>query len=88
MVLAIDVHYRKDIAKAVGVLFELTDNEPKQILIEYLHGIEEYVSGQFYKRELPCILQIITKVDLSQIEVIIIDGHVFIDNNFSTRQKI
>lgn len=83
MVLAIDVHYREDIAKAVGILFNWTDNEPKQILIEYLQGIEEYVPGQFYKRELPCILKIINKIDLSLIEVIIIDGQVFIDNNKS-----
>lgn len=83
MVLAIDVHYREDIAKAVGVLFEWTDTVSTQIFTEYIDEIEEYIPGQFYKRELPCILKIIGKIDLSLVEVIIIDGHVFIDNNQS-----
>lgn len=39
-----------------------------------------YIPGEFYKRELPCILKVIEKVNLAELEAIIIDGYVFIDN--------
>ena len=39
---------------------------------------DEYISGQFYKRELPCILQIFSKVK-EPIEVLVIDGYVWLD---------
>jgi deoxyribonuclease V len=82
MVLSLDVHYRNDKAKIVGVLFEWDDISTKKIIIECIDKVEEYVSGEFYKRELPCLLKIIEKVDLLELEVIIIDGYIFIDNNF------
>jgi deoxyribonuclease V len=82
MVLALDVHYKGHIAKAVGVLFEWEDIMPKEIIIEYVEKIEEYIPGEFYKRELPCLLKIIKKINLKAIEAIIIDGYVYIDNNF------
>ena len=39
---------------------------------------DEYISGQFYKRELPCILKILGKVK-EPIEVLVIDGYVWLD---------
>lgn len=80
MLLALDVFYSADIVKAVGVLFEWKDVKPQKFLIEYLDKVEEYVPGEFYKRELPCLLKIIEKIDISEIEVIIIDGYVYVDN--------
>ena len=38
------------------------------------------IPGQFYKRELPCILEIIKDIDLSTLEAILIDGHIYTDN--------
>ncbi|WP_128330942.1 endonuclease V [Apibacter sp. HY039] len=82
MVLAIDVYYYEDAtAKSVGVLFNWEDEHPRKIIIENVKDVEEYIPGQFYKRELPCILAILNKVDTKQLEAIIVDGHIYVDNN-------
>lgn len=81
MLLALDVHYKADYAKTVGLVFDWKDDLPKETVITEMTEVDEYVPGQFYKRELPCLLQAIEKIDLSEIEAIIVDGHVFIDND-------
>lgn len=43
--------------------------------------MEDYVSGEFYKRELPCIESIFQKDNLNDIEAVIIDGHIYIDDD-------
>lgn len=80
MLLAIDVHYKSNYAKAVGVFFNWEDDEPIKIISEKIEKVEAYVPGQFYKRELPCILALLKNVDLNTLEAIIVDGHVFIDD--------
>lgn len=81
MILAIDVHYKDRAAKSAAGIFTWNDTEAKETLIDYTNDIEEYIPGEFYKRELPCLLKIIEKVDISKLEAIIIDGYVYIDNN-------
>lgn len=81
MILAIDVYYLEKGAKAVGALFEWDDTAPRQIIIEFIDEAAEYVPGEFYKRELPCIEALINKIGLDFIDVIIIDGHIYTDNN-------
>lgn len=82
MVLALDVHYKETgSGNAVGVLFDWEDNQPKEIIVEYLDAASEYEPGKFYKRELPCLLKVIERVNLTGLEAIIIDGYVFIDND-------
>ncbi|MCT4629777.1 endonuclease V [Winogradskyella sp.] len=83
MLLAIDVHYKSTYSKVIGVLFEWQDKSPQCIVTDVVNDVADYESGQFYKRELPCILQLIKQVDLSVIKAIIVDGHVYIDNNKS-----
>ena len=83
MILAIDVYYFEDKAKTVGVLFEWDDAEPREIITSYSNTIDEYIPGEFYRRELPCIEKLIKKINLNAIELIIIDGHVYVDNNFN-----
>lgn len=80
MILAIDVHYRENESKAVGVIFDWESEQPQEIITSYIDSVEEYTPGEFYKRELPCLLKIIDKIDLNQLEAIIIDGYVYIDN--------
>ncbi|NAS30948.1 endonuclease V [Flavobacteriaceae bacterium R38] len=81
MILTIDVHYKEKYAKAVGVLFSFQNISKKEVIVEKINDVKEYVPGQFYKRELPCLLQIIERIDLEKIEVIIVDGHIYIDND-------
>jgi deoxyribonuclease V len=78
--LAIDVYYPEGKAKAVGALFYWQDEVAKEIISIELDNIEAYIPGEFYKRELPCILKVIEKVDFKRISTIIVDGNVYIDN--------
>jgi len=39
--------------------------------------VHEYVSGSFYKRELPCIISLLSDIE-ENIDTIIIDGYVFL----------
>ncbi|WP_395654556.1 endonuclease V [Flavobacterium sp.] len=80
MLLAFDVHYRENEARIVGVFFNWEDIEPIRIVIENVNEVKEYIPGEFYKRELPCLIKVIAKVDLSNIEAIIIDSPIYVDN--------
>jgi len=81
MILAIDVHYKETTAKAVGALIQNWDDAvAQQYIIKYIDAVEEYVPGSFYKRELPCILEICKDVDLHSLHYIIIDGFVVLDD--------
>lgn len=82
-VLAIDVYYLEDTAKAVGALFYWDDLVAAQTISLSVENIEPYVPGEFYKRELPCILKIIEQAGLEQIDIVIVDGNVYIDNEGS-----
>jgi len=82
MILAIDVHYKETTAKAVGALINhWEDATAQQYIIRYINEVEEYVPGAFYKRELPCILEILKDVDLRSLSYIIIDGFVVLDDS-------
>ena len=75
----LDVQYNGNENAVVACLgFENWDDEKalyaKQHFIE---EIEPYISGQFYKRELPCLLQALK--GLEDIECIVIDGYVWLD---------
>lgn len=84
MLLAVDVHYKEDYAKTVLVLFEdWTSDVPFDIIEVTTAAVLDYEPGFFYKRELPCILEALKRVDLSTIDAILIDGYVFVDNNYS-----
>jgi exodeoxyribonuclease-5/deoxyribonuclease V len=81
MILAFDTFYSGNQAKTVCLSFKhWTDPEPAAIHTEILDGVAEYVPGEFYKRELPCILSLLKQIDLSSINTIIIDGFVFLDD--------
>ncbi len=82
MILATDIYYFDNKAKAVIVAFERwTDEQPLQVFTCQLDNVAEYVPGEFYKRELPCILAVLKQTDLTQVEAIVVDGYVILDNN-------
>jgi deoxyribonuclease V len=81
MLVAIDVYYLESGAKSVAVVFDWHDAAPQQTHIVHVSEVAEYESGQFYKRELPCILAVLEAIDLTNISAIIVDGHVYIDND-------
>lgn len=81
MILAFDTYYFENKAKTICVEFcNWTDEKCYKIYSEILENIQEYVSGEFYKRELPCILSLLEKIDLTKVETIIVDGYVYLDD--------
>ena len=76
MILAVDVDYRDRGASIAGIAFEnLEDEDESGIFKSQLHGIEEYVPGEFFRRELPCILKLIQEHNINP-DIIIVDGFV------------
>jgi len=82
MVLAFDTYYINDHAKTVCLAFEgWRHNDTWTVYTELLTGITAYVPGEFYKRELPCILSLYNKLPPAEIEAIIVDGFVYLDDD-------
>lgn len=81
MILAFDTYYFNNKAKTVCLEFnEWKENKDYKVKTEIIDNIEEYIPGEFYKRELPCIISLLNKYDLKNIEAIIIDGFVYLDD--------
>ena len=81
MIFAVDVDYRNNSAIAAGVLFRnWEDREPVEELIAQIAAVAAYEPGQFYKRELPCVLELLKQ--LKQLpEYVVIDGYVYLGGN-------
>lgn len=81
MILATDVHYTNSIAMVAGVLFRQWDAEsPEHEYTCKVEGIAPYESGNFYKRELPCLLALLNKHHLT-VGCIVVDGYVHLDED-------
>lgn len=76
MILATDVQYRDDGSAAVaGVLFGAwAAPMPERVIRTVLTEVEPYVPGQFFRRELPCILHLLTLCP--PVDTVIVDGYV------------
>ncbi len=82
MILAFDTYYFDNKAKTVCIAIEnWLDEENFTVYSELSENSEEYQSGEFYKRELPCILSLLNKLKIKDIELIIVDGFVYLDDN-------
>lgn len=81
MILATDVHYFDHYAIAAGVLFKAWESSNvAQLVTIKVDNIQPYQSGQFYKRELPCLLALLEKIE-KPLSHIIVDGFVHLDAN-------
>ncbi len=81
MIFAFDTYYFDNQAKTVCLAFETwNSNEPNVTYAETLEGIADYVPGQFYKRELPCILSLLKQINTADVEAIVVDGYVYLDD--------
>lgn len=79
MILAVDVRYEDKCAVVAGVLFSnWRDATPERELLTTIPIPADYQPGQFYKRELPCILKLIEENDLRP-EYVVVDGFVYLD---------
>lgn len=81
MILVTDIHYFDSHATAAGLVFEAwyVDVAHQQHVVR-VKDVAPYESGQFYKRELPCILKLLKDInksyDVKELEAIVIDGYV------------
>jgi deoxyribonuclease V len=81
MIAAFDVHYMEnDWASAAALLFsDYRDPEPLTAYTQSLPGAAPYIPGQFYRRELPCILTLLQQIKDPPDEILI-DGYVMLGN--------
>ncbi|MFD0716920.1 endonuclease V [Paenibacillus sp. GCM10027626] len=81
MIIAVDVYYEEFKAKSVGVIFQCwEDSKPLEVITSYTENPHEYEAGFFYKRELPCIQELLKLTDIKQIHTIVVDGYVYLNN--------
>ena len=79
MILAVDAYYSKNSARVAGIGFERWSSQnPRHIYHSRVQGVDDYRPGEFYKRELPCILALIEEHGLTP-DTIVIDGYVYLD---------
>ena len=79
MKLVVDVHYEDSTASIAGVMFSnWLSHTPERVFNSRASNVVAYKPGEFYKRELPCILQLLKDYDLRPTEILI-DGHVYLD---------
>jgi deoxyribonuclease V len=79
MLACLDADYRDDRARVACVLFETWgDAEPAGKLARELPAAGEYQPGNFYRRELPCLLAILAEVE-TELAAVIVDGYVWLD---------
>lgn len=84
MILAFDTYYCGNKAKTVCIAFaNWTDKANYLIYSEVISEVEPYKSGEFYKRELPCITSLLKKIPFAGIEAIIVDGFAYLDDRMS-----
>lgn len=79
MLLLTDVHYfDSGGARAAGVtLHDWGDAEPAGTFTVPIAEVEPYASGQFFRRELPCLLRLCNSLT-STPELVVVDGHVWL----------
>lgn len=81
MILAFDTYYFDGKAKTVCLEFtEWNQSENFKIHTEIIENFEEYIPGEFYRRELPCIMSLLKQFDLKDIKYIVVDGFVYLDD--------
>lgn len=78
MILIFDTFYRNDnTAKTVCIKFNSFDSDViENTYFSIKEDVEPYVSGEFYKRELPCVMELIEQIDLKDVGCIVVDGYV------------
>ena len=76
MILAVDVAYTETSAAAAGILLQEWDaSMPTREVVVRIPHVEEYVPGEFFRRELPCIEAVLKELDETP-DCVIVDGYV------------
>lgn len=82
MIACLDVDYREPGACVAAVTFHAwKDASAAGETVIYVPEVEPYVPGEFFRRELPCLMAVLQI--LPEMEVIVIDGYVWLDEGRS-----
>lgn len=74
----VDVDYGASAATAACVTFrDWGDGKPISEHVATIDSIQPYVSGRFFERELPCLLQVLSSIP-DPIDLVVIDGYVWL----------
>ncbi len=81
MIAFVDVDYRETGAVAACVLAnDWLDPVPLREIVEPIRHVEPYVPGEFFKRELPCLLAVLQASEVVA-DMIVVDGYVWLGPN-------
>jgi deoxyribonuclease V len=78
VIAALDVHYDDASLKAVGAAVVFDHWDAAVAAAEYttvVENVEPYVPGEFFRRELPCLLAVLAEVGES-LDAVVVDGYV------------
>jgi len=74
----LDVAYHGTEANAAAVLFHSwSDSAGRREIVTKIAKVAEYRSGQFYRRELPCLLALLALIE-EPVKMLIVDGYVWL----------
>ncbi len=78
MIACFDVDYQEDTANVGGIIFLNWEDETPFKTYEFVQeNIAAYIPGEFYKRELPCLMGILDSIT-EPIDIIIVDSYVWL----------
>ena len=76
----VDVDYKGAGARAACVLTESWEAEsPTSTYVRDIEAVEPYEPGNFYRRELPCIVSVLRMLPLLP-EIVVVDGYVWLSS--------
>ena len=76
----VDVHYANEGARAACLVARRwTDSVADEAHVVSIASVSPYVPGRFFERELPCIVDVLSRVQ-TRLTAIIIDGYVELDD--------
>jgi deoxyribonuclease V len=80
MFACVDVDYRREgTAFAACVVFDAWSAEAAvETRVVRIDAVEAYTPGEFFRRELPCLIRVIAEV-AARLEVVVVDGYVTLD---------
>lgn len=77
MIGCLDVDYRGQGAVAAALWFQdWPDPQPSGQEVAHIPNVEPYQPGQFFKRELPCLLAVLG--NCPTFDIVVVDGHVWL----------
>jgi deoxyribonuclease V len=80
MIACLDVDYKNDEGLAACLIFEQWHSaSAANTYAAVIDNVAPYEAGAFYKRELPCLLEVLSYVS-ETLDFIIVDSYVWLDN--------